>query len=226
LREKQSATFQNFEPLSSQEMSMLDMLTFGDANTYRSTGFPSRDAALALLDDANPSPRLMSYVHLVESTAAIIIEKMSALRVVHDAEFVRVGVVLHDIGMVSFPEDFGNEGSDHEKAGETMLLLLGIDKAVARCCVSHAQWADMPCCLEELVIALSTQLWNGQRCARLEFLVINALAKRAHRNPLEIYSGMTETFDRIAQQGLANLMQLTGVRGRSNLRRSAVVASR
>jgi HD domain len=188
---------------------MLDMLAFADTANPVACGPLTRSSAIKLLRNAGAPPRFMTYAHLVDQTAATMSDTLARLRVLHDAEFVRVGAFLHDVGMLSFPEEIGNTGKDHEKAGETMLLLLGVDKATARCCISHSRWADIPCCLEELLIALASQLWNGARCSQLEFLVITSTAKRARRNPLEIFSEMTEAFDGLARKGLENLMQVT-----------------
>ena len=92
-------------------------------------------------------------------------------------------------------------GSRHEQAGQQKLLALGVNPAIARCCVSHGQWESMPCSLEELLIALSDKLWKGKRVQALEDMVIQRIIDILQKDFWDIFPDLDACFEQIAAQG-------------------------
>ena len=115
-----------------------------------------------------------------------------------DAEFVRVGVVLHDAGKTIHREELDGPGSSHEPTGERLLLRHGATGDVARVCRSHARWRDVAERFEELVIGLADKLWKGARVTELEELVIDRAAAAAGRDRWALYAQLDAVFEKIA----------------------------
>ena len=98
---------------------------------------------------------MLTHVKLVGEAAEILINKYEEMHLPFDASLIRLGVAMHDAGKILHPQELDGPGSLHEPAGEKMLLARGVDSAIARCCVSHAQWRQSGLSLEELSIALA-----------------------------------------------------------------------
>ncbi|APR81553.1 Hypothetical protein A7982_06902 [Minicystis rosea] len=81
----------------------------------------------------------------------------------------------------------------------------GVDPQIARCCLSHARWADMDVSLEELLVALSDKLWKGVRNAELERRVVEAVAAKLGRDFWDLFVDLDSTFEEIAAQGSERL---------------------
>jgi hypothetical protein len=76
---------------------------------------------------------------------------------------------------------------------------------VARICLSHAQWAEMPVSMEELLVALSDKLWKGVRNAQLEERFIDEAAKALVRDRWDLFVQVDSVFEEIAADGAARL---------------------
>src|SRR5262249_22621552 len=118
--------------------------------------------AYELLVRLGAPPRLLAHARLVAEAAVLLLAELQRRHVPLDADFVRVAAVLHDAGKILHPEELQDSGSEHEAAGERLLLGEGVAPALARCCLSHAQWEAMACSLEELLVALADHLWKGK----------------------------------------------------------------
>ena len=136
----------------------------------------TRKEAIELLKDIGASEKLIKHVKLVGEAGEEIIKKLEEKKIKFDKNYVRVGIILHDVGKVLYPNELKEKGNRHEQAGEKLLLGKGVDARVAKCCISHAQWNEMPCSLEELLVALADNLWKGSRKEQLETLIITKLA--------------------------------------------------
>jgi hypothetical protein len=110
-------------------------------------------------------PKLILHIKLVAEAGELLISKLDQLGVQFDANFIRLGVAFHDAGKILHPEELIDKGNQHEADGERLLLKYGVDRKLARCCRSHAQWQTIECCFEELGIALADTLWKGKRNA-------------------------------------------------------------
>lgn len=168
--------------------------------------FPTSPAdARSLLANLGAPAHLLRHVELVGEAADLLIACFRENGVSVDEGFVRVGVVLHDVGKIQHPEELTGAGDQHEPAGERMLLAAGVTPAVARVCLSHARWRTMPVELEDLVIALADKLWKGVRAPDLEESVLREAAVRSGRVFWDLFVPFDSCFERIAEGGHARL---------------------
>jgi hypothetical protein len=116
-----------------------------------------------------------------------------------------VGIVLHDAGKILVSAELDAPGGEHEPRGQELLLNHSVSPSLARICLSHARWSDMPVSLEELLVALSDKLWKGVRNAQLEERVINEVAKALNRDRWDLFVQLDSLFEDIAADGAARL---------------------
>jgi hypothetical protein len=162
------------------------------------------DANLLLVRLGAP-PRLVRHVALVGEAGERLLELAGILHLPIDAALVRVGIVLHDAGKILISGELDAPGGEHEPRGQELLLSHGVSPALARVCLSHARWSDMPVSLEELLVALSDKLWKGVRNAPLEERVINEAAKALNRDRWDLFVQLDSLFEDIAADGAARL---------------------
>lgn len=158
----------------------------------------TRAAALALLVELGAPARLQRHAELVGEAADLLLLGLQRLKIPIDADFVRVGVVLHDVGKSLHRAELDAPGNLHEPAGERLLLDRGASPNVARVCRSHANWRDLAETTEELVIALADKLWKGARVAELEELLITRLAADAGRDRWDLFADLDLLFEDVA----------------------------
>lgn len=165
----------------------------------------SREMARELLEDLGAPPRLLRHVELVGEAGDQLLDRANELGVRLDAELVRAGIVLHDVGKIAVPSELDAAGAEHEPTGERMLLERSVSPELARVCVSHARWASMPVSLEELVIALADKLWKGVRNPALEERVIDGMATALRRDRWDLFVELDSLFEKIAAGGTSRL---------------------
>lgn len=165
----------------------------------------SREAARKLLQDLGAPPRLLRHVELVGEAGEQLLERANQLGIPLDAELVRAGIVLHDVGKIVVPSELDAPGAEHEPTGELLLLEHGVSPELARVCVSHARWASMSVSLEELVIALADKLWKGVRKPALEERVIDGMATALRRERWDLFVELDGLFEKIAASGTSRL---------------------
>ena len=168
-------------------------------------GFRSVDEARTMLAKLGAPPRLVRHVVLVGEAAELLVDAMTKLGVPLDAHFVRLGVAFHDAGKIQHLSELAGPGREHEPSGQALLLSAGIDAAVARCCMSHARWADMETSFEELLVALADTLWKGKRNAVLEKRVVEGAAARVGRPFWDLFVPLDTQFEEIAGGGSGRL---------------------
>jgi HD domain len=161
--------------------------------------------AWLLLRALNAPERLLRHVALVSEAGELLLRHLSTRKLSLDAEWVRCGILLHDVGKIPHPEELSQKGALHEPAGEALLLRHQVSPHLARCCRSHAQWQAMSCALEELLVALADKLWKGVRVQELELKVIDEIAARLHRERWDIFLELDALFEEIARGGDARL---------------------
>jgi hypothetical protein len=150
------------------------------------------------------SPRLLHHHRVVLQAAQAISAGLHAAAVPHDAQWIVMGAALHDAGKLLFPHEVHGPGSQHEAAGEALLLQRGVPAHWARCCVTHGPWAASDA-LESLCVALADRLWRGSRCAELELCVVDAAAQRKGCDRWSIWAPLEDVFEAIAADGPARL---------------------
>jgi hypothetical protein len=163
--------------------------------------------AYNLLDELNAPPKLITHVKLVLEAAEVIIEECIRYTSSIDYEFIRIGVILHDVGKIIYPDEFIKSGELHESEGERLLLNIGVNPKIARCCLSHSNYNTMECSIEETIIALADNLWKGKRIESLESKVIEWFYNFFDKEIWEVYLKLNETFEIVAAKGLERLIR-------------------
>lgn len=157
--------------------------------------------AFELLEELKAPAHLITHVTLVGEASSEIIKCLNSYNLQFDANFLEVGVVLHDVGKIKHPKEMHEKGSLHEAEGEKILLNLGIEKNLARVCVSHGQWDNENNSLEELLISLSDKLWKGKRVQRLEEKIIKIISNSLGIEYWELFMQLDNCFELIASTG-------------------------
>jgi hypothetical protein len=168
-------------------------------------GLDSVGAARELLTKLGAPPRLLQHGVLVGEAADVLLDCLQRMRVPVDAHYVRLGAVLHDAGKILHAEELAQSGSAHEPAGEQLLLGQGVAPSVARCCVSHARWAEEGVSFEELLVALADKLWKGKREPALEKQVIAVAGTKLGRDFWDLFVELDTCFESIASDGTERL---------------------
>ena len=166
---------------------------------------PSIPEARALLARLGAPRRLLRHVELVGEAAHALLRKFSELGIPVRSDLVQVGVVLHDAGKILHPAELDGGGARHEPDGERLLLEQGVSAELARICVSHARWAQMPVSLEELVVALADKLWKGARNSELEERVVERAAACLEQDRWGLFVELDTLFEDIAAGGADRL---------------------
>ncbi len=161
----------------------------------------NKKEAFNLLVKLNAPDHLITHVKLVGEAGELLIDACRSQGLNIDEEFVRVGIVIHDVGKTIHHNEMTGPGSEHEPDGQELLLKHGVSKKMARVCLSHARWASMECSIEELLIALSDKLWKGKRQEQLELKVIDSMAEKLGRDRWTIFQEMDVSFEQIAANG-------------------------
>lgn len=165
----------------------------------------SIDEAFSLLNELNAPAHLIQHVKLVGEAAEELIEKLMALDISLNYDFIRISVILHDTGKIIHVSELSMPGHCHEEEGEELLVKLGVNPELAHCCISHSRYSIMDCSIEELIVALSDKLWKGKRDEVLELMVIDEIAKQLGKERWNVYMKLDECFEGIAMKGTERL---------------------
>lgn len=158
------------------------------------------DDALALLERLGAPPRLLRHHGLVVEAANELVVGLERFAAHFDAHEVLLGAALHDAGKILHPHELDGPGNRHELDGRALLTEQGLG-ALARFCVTHAQWDDDTVALEDLLVALADKLWKGKRTPALEQRVIAQLAARSGLAAWEVFTLVDERFELVASRG-------------------------
>lgn len=163
--------------------------------------FQNVSEAYEFLKRLGATEKLIRHVKLVGEAAELLIGKLHQLPLSFDADFVRLGVAIHDAGKILHPDEMYAKGNHHEPDGEKLLLSHGIQPKLARCCRSHARWQQMDSTLEELLIALADTLWKGKRNDALENLIVDQIANHTAKDRWNLFIELDSCFEKIAAAG-------------------------
>lgn len=169
-----------------------------------------RSDAYRLLSELGAPEQLRVHVQLVGEAAERLMRAYVELGVGFDARIIELGVVLHDVGKIRYPDELNAPGAMHEQAGEALLLAHGVQPEIARCCVSHARWQDAAVSFEERTVALADKLWKGKRVEALELCIIDEVASRLGAGRWDVFARLDAVFEEIADGGTARLEQAGG----------------
>ncbi|MEW6730681.1 MAG: HD domain-containing protein [Acidobacteriota bacterium] len=166
----------------------------------------SKDAQDFLKQLGAPT-KLINHVALVSEAGELLIEKLTQLNVKFDEKLVKLAIIFHDTGKIIHLQELTEPGNNHEPEGERLLLEYGVEPKIARCCLSHARWRDLPCSFEELLVALSDKLWKGVRVEELELKIIDKVAELMGKSRWEIFIELDSCFEMIASDGVDRLLR-------------------
>ena len=155
------------------------------------------EQASELLQRLGAPTRLLTHVGLVAEAGEAIISELESLGVQIDKDFIRSGIVLHDVGKTVHLLELGQEGELHGETGRALLLREGIDTRLAEVCVSHSAWREAKT-TEELVIACADKLWKGKRVADLEELLVRQVNDELQQEYWEVFTRLDSCFEAIS----------------------------
>ena len=164
-----------------------------------------RTDAYRLLSRLGAPARLLMHVQLVGEAADLLMQAYRELGVQFDAQFIELGVAIHDAGKIQYPQELNGPGSLHEAAGEALLLEHGVPARLARSCITHAAWYEPGVDFEEKSIALADKLWKGKREPALELDVIDVIAARLQVGRWDVFTQLDACFETIAADGAERL---------------------
>ena len=172
---------------------------------YMVSMLSSRDDAYSLLTSLGAPPRLLQHLKLVGEAADQLMSAYEDVGISFERRTIELGVAVHDAGKILFPQELDAAGSDHEHAGEKLMLSNGVQAEIARCCVSHAEWQAAGITFEELSVALADKLWKGKRVPELELRVIDLVAHKLSADRWDIFGKLDGAFEEIADGGADRL---------------------
>ncbi len=117
----------------------------------------------------------------------------------YDADAVRLGAAIHDIGKVIHPEELSEPGHAHEKAGQQLLLQKGWPEAAARFAMTHADWNAPDSQLEDLLVALADKIWKGKRDGDLEQALTQLIHKCSGEQLWDVWLRLDDILSAIAE---------------------------
>lgn len=156
-----------------------------------------KEQAMALLRQNGAPQRLLVHVELVGEAGEAIISELERLGAELDKDFIRSGIVLHDIGKTIHLSELDQDGDLHGEVGRELLRQEGVEPRLAQVCVSHVDWTRAET-LEELVIACSDKLWKGRRVADLEEALVRRVTTVLGLEYWDVFQRMDSCFESIA----------------------------
>ena len=160
--------------------------------------------ALSLLRSLGASAWLVRHHELVVEAAGLICDALAQdLGVRFERDTVLLGASVHDAGKIVHPEEMSGGGSQHEAAGQELLVRAGIPAEVARFCVTHASWETDR--IEDALVALADKLWKGKRDEALENHLAACIAAQTKQAAWEVYSRFDAICEAVAADGPARL---------------------
>jgi putative nucleotidyltransferase with HDIG domain len=158
-----------------------------------------KEQALALLRRYGAARRLLLHVELVGEAGDELISVLERLGAEIDTDFIRSGIVLHDIGKTIHHSELEQDGESHRETGRDLLRREGVEPGLADVCMSHSAWSQAET-VEELVIACSDKLWKGSRVADLEEALVQRLAADLGLDYWAVSTAMDRCFEAIADR--------------------------
>ncbi len=163
--------------------------------------FDTTESVLDFLRSLGARPQLIRHLELVGEAGQELMDGLDTHGIQYDRNFVSLGIAIHDAGKILHPEELNGGGNLHEPDGETLMLSHGFPAKLARVCLSHARYDEMPVSFEEHLIALADTLWKGHRKNALELKVIDQIADQLSKERWDVFMQIDTLFERIAMKG-------------------------
>jgi putative nucleotidyltransferase with HDIG domain len=164
---------------------------------------PLPPEALHVLKQVPAPPRLLAHLILVHDAACTLTERISAefAQAHFDAELVRFGAAVHDIGKTVHPEELTQSGQHkHQHSGLKLLQSLGTPQERARFAWTHGNWAGDQISLEDLIVALADKCWKGKRVDELETRTAEFLSAATGRPIWDCYANLDDILQDLSQE--------------------------
>ena len=162
---------------------------------------PLPPEAAELLAAWDAPPRLAAHLRAVHDVACDLTqalrERFPALA--FDAERVRFGAAIHDVGKVVHRGELSGPGSSHEQAGYDLLLAHGVADELARFARTHAAWGEDGVTIEDLLVSLADKVWKGKRVKDLEQLVVDRLGDACDIPAWEAFMALDDILAALAE---------------------------
>jgi hypothetical protein len=157
-------------------------------------------AAAQLLVTLGAPPRLAAHLRAVHDVAhqltAWLGYRYPALR--FDREAVLSGAATHDIGKSVHIAELSGPGSEHEAAGQTVLLEAGTDPRLARFAATHASWSRHDIKVEDLLVSVADKVWKAKRVNDLEQLLVESIAAASQEEAWQVFMDLDDHLDQLA----------------------------
>ena len=168
---------------------------------------------LDLFQRQNPPSRLIRHHELVHDACCMLLEAVQArfpgLPIDHD--LVLLGAAIHDAGKLVHRDEISGPGHQHEEDGPAFLVERGFEPVEARFAMTHGRWGEEPNTpLEDLLVALSDEIWKGGRNDRLESRVSQAIADETGLMVWEVYLWLDQVLVEIAEDADGRLAYQAG----------------
>lgn len=124
---------------------------------------------------------------------------------VFDREAVLFGAATHDIGKVVHPAELSTPGSEHEPAGERLLLAAGVEPRLARFAATHGSWHAPGITIDDILVSVADKVWKAKRVPDLEQLLVDRLAEASALPGWQAFLTLDDELTRVADSADARL---------------------
>lgn len=163
---------------------------------------PLPPEARQICERLSAPPRLLAHLVLVHDAACTLIDEVHTAfpEVPFNAEQVRFGAAIHDVGKTVHRDELNESGKKkHQQAGVEVLESLGVPHEWARFAFTHSNWDGEQITLEDLLVALADKCWKGKRIEKLESLTADALSAALGKPRWECYATLDDILRSIAR---------------------------
>lgn len=127
-----------------------------------------------------------------------------------DAAAVLLGAATHDLGKTLHPEELVGPGRRHEFDGPGLLQRFGLPEEIARFAATHGTWESEQVTLEDRLVALADNLWQGRRREQLERLVVAEVATQTSLDQWAVFYQIDTICERLAARSDERLQWQVG----------------
>lgn len=157
-------------------------------------------AVTQLLVALDAPPRLAAHLRAVHDVAHQLTVWLAAHHPAlgFDRDAVLFGAATHDIGKVVHTGELSGPGSEHEAAGQALLLEAGIEPRLARFAATHASWNRADINVEDLLVSVADKVWKAKRVTDLEQLLVDRIGAASQQEAWQVFMDLDDHLDQLA----------------------------